>query len=466
MAEKVLTSLAVRARSLEWAVLKKTGDKSAPAPAKVIELDPGDGRKTLLAGLQADRQRLIGEIRGQCGHLAAPISLGIPASWVLLRTVELPAGTPEELAGMAELQVDKFSPFPVDESSISHELLAEHDGRCRVLLSAVRTDTINLLADALREAGIQPKWVDINLLGWWQLLKDAGKVHPNGSQIFIILEDSGCDLIVCSAGVPVAFRSLSGMDELPPEEVEEEIARETVYTLSALDLERDGNFLSEISIWHRDDPPAGLARHITALLPAVLHLNAIDTLPSLAVGLLRRAEHRTHGMMDLAPLAWMEAENARRTKRRMLVSTALVAGLWLAGIATLFGGIQYQKQSLGAMDRELAALKEPAERVRAIRDRTQELIKYMDRSHSALECLREVCDRLPPGIELRQFNYHKNKTLEMTGEADAYSLVADFKKDLEQCELFVSTELPRTQHTAGGKESFKIICTLPGGEKP
>ena len=466
MAEKVLTSLAVRSRSLEWTVLQKTSDRTAPAPAQLVELDPGEGRKNILAGLESDRERLISDIREKCGRLAAPVSLGIPASWVLLRMTELPAGSPDELAGMAELQADKFSPFPIDESSISYELLHEHDGRCRLLLSAIRTDTINLLAEALREADIQPKWVDINLLGWWQLLKEGGKVHPNGSQIFVILEDSECDIIICSAGIPVTFRSLSGMDGLPPEEADEEIAREIVYTLSALDLERDGNYLSEISIWHRGEPPAGLAKHITALLPAVLHLTPLETLPSLAIGLLRRAEHRTRGVMDLAPAAWMEVENARRTKQRMLVSTALVAGLWLAGMLGLFGSLQYQKQSLGSMDRELVALKEPAEKVRAIRDRTQELIKYMDRSRSALECLREISDRLPPGIELRQFNYHKNKTLEMTGEADAYSLVADFKRDLEKCDLFTATELPRTQHGPGGREIFKIICTLPGGEKP
>ena len=169
--------------------------------------------------------------------------------------------------------------------------------------------------------------------------------------------------------------------------------------------------------------------------------------------------------MDLAPHAWLEAENTKITRRRMLFSTALVAGLWLMGMLILFGGIQFQKQRLSSMESELTTLKEPAEKVRAIRDRTQELIKYMDRSRSGLECLREISDRLPPGIELRQFNYHKNKSLEMTGEADAYSLVADFKKDLERSELFISTELPRTQHTVGGRESFKIICILPGGEK-
>ena len=323
-----------------------------------------------------------------------------------------------------------------------------------------------MLADALREAGIQPKWVDINLLGWWQLLTDSGKVHQTGSQVLIILEDASCDMIVTTTGVPVSMRSLSGMEDLPPEEIDEEIARETVYTLAGLDLERDGSALTEISIWHKGEPSEGLVKQFKNHLTTVTHLYSLDSLPPLAEGLLRRAERRTRGMMDLAPLAWMEAENARITRRRMLFSTALVAGLWLMGMLVLLGGIQYQKKSLSSLETELTTLKEPADKVRAIRDRTQELIKYMDRSRSGLECLREICDRLPPGIELRQFNYRKNKSLEMTGEADAYSLVADFKKDLERSELFISTELPRTQHTAGGKESFKIICTLPGGEKP
>ena len=466
MAEKALTSLAVRARSLEWSTLHKTGDKNAQVATRRVELDPGENQKNILGGLQADRERLVNEIREKCGKLPPPVSIGIPASWVLLRIAELPSGNPDELASMAELQVDKFSPFPVDESSISYELLTEQDGRCRLLLSAIRTDTVNLLADALREAGIQPKWVDINLLGWWQLLKDSGKVHQTGSQVLIILEDSACDIIVTTTGIPVSVRSLSGMEDLPPEETDEEIARETVYTLAGLDLERDGSALTEISILHKGEPPEGLVKQFLNHLPTTItHLYSLESLPPLAEGLLRRAERRTRGVMDLAPLAWMETENSRITRRRMLFSTALVAGLWLVGMLGLFGGIQYQRKSLSSLETELTTLKEPAEKVRAIRDRTQELIKYMDRSHSGLECLREISDRLPPGIELRQFNYRKNKTLEMTGEADSYSLVADFKKDLEKSELFVSTELPRTTNVRG-KESFKIICTLPGGEKP
>lgn len=465
MSEKVLTTLAVRSRSLEWTVLNKAGDKQATASGQRADFDPGENQKTLLAGLSSDHDRLVAEIREKCGRLPAPVSISIPASWVLLRIVELPMGNPEELKSMVELQVDKFSPFPVDESAVSYEFLAEHDGRCRLLLSAIRTETIDTLANSLRAAGIKPKWVDINVLGWWQLLKDAGKMHQTGSQVFIIIEDTACDIMVTTSGIPVALRSLNAMDDLPPEEVDEEISRELVYTFASLDLDRPGSHLTEINVWHRGESPAGLLKQLSEQFSVSAHPNSLETLPPLAEGLLHRAEKRTNGTMDLAPRAWMDAEMAKRTRRRIIVSSLVVATLWLGGMAALFGGIQVQKQRLSFLEKDLIALKEPSDKVRAIRDRTQELMKYMDRSRSGLECLREVSDRLPPGIELRSFNYAKNKSLEMTGESDAYALVADFKKDLERSDLFVATELPRTQHTSGGKEAFKIVCTLPGGEK-
>lgn len=457
--------MAVRARSLEWVVRHKAGDTLSPVSARSAILDPGENRKTILAGLKEDRDRLVADIRKECGHLPSPVCLGIPASWVLLRITELPSGSPDELASMTELQVDKFSPFPVDESAISYELLADQEGRSRLLLSAIRTSTLDDLSDGLRAAGIKPKWVDINLLGWWQLLKDAGKVHQAGSQVFLILEDSACDIIVSTAGVPVAMRSLSGMEDLPPGETDEEIARETIFTLSSLDLDPNGSHLAEISIWHHGDAPTTLLDHLAAQFSVVAHPHSLDTLPSLAEGLLRRAESRTRNTMDLAPKAWQETAAALRTRRRVIASSILVAGLWLFGMAVLFGGIQIQKQQLSSMERELVDLKGPSEKVRAIRDRTQDLLKYLDRSRSGLECLREISDRLPPGIELRSFTYYKNKTLEITGQAETYSLVADFKKDLEHSELFSATELPRTRHVPQGEE-FKIICKFPGGDKP
>jgi Tfp pilus assembly protein PilN len=466
MAGKVLTSLAVRSRSLEWAILHKAGEKQALPPTRSVELELGENQKDLLAAIQADRDRMIEEIRTKCGRIPAPVSIGIPASWVLLRIAELPSGSPEEIKSMAELQIDKFSPFPIDESAFSYELLSEQNGRCRLLLSAIRTETINLLAGALKAAGIEPKWVDINLLGWWQLLQDAGKVHAAGVQVFIILEDTTCDLIITSSGIPLSMRSLSGMNDMPASEADEEIARETALTLASLDLDREGEQPASFTIWHRGDSPAGLIGIFESQFQINAHPEPLDSLPPLAEGLLKRTETRTDGRMDLAPVAWLQTETALRTKRRVILFSIIAASLWLTGMLALFGGLQFQRNSINSLTSELTELKAPAEKVKAIRERTQGLTKYMDRSFSGLECLREVSDRLPPGITLKSFNYHKNKNLEMSGEADEYALIADFKKDLERSKLFVASELTRTRRTKEGKEEFKIICTLPGGEQP
>ena len=76
MAVKALTSLAVRARSLEWLIRHKTGEKEAPPSAHSASLDLGENQKTLLDGMKAERDRLVTDIRKHCGHLPAPVSIG------------------------------------------------------------------------------------------------------------------------------------------------------------------------------------------------------------------------------------------------------------------------------------------------------------------------------------------------------------------------------------------------------
>ena len=454
----------MRARSLEWTAPNQAGDKAVTVNR--ADLDFGADQKDILGGLRAEPDRMAQEIRTKCGKTPGPVVVGIPASWVMLRIADLPSAAPDELQGMVELQVDKFSPFPVDESVISYELLSEHEDRCRVLLSAIPTKTVNLVGDALRQAGIQPKWVDCNLLAWWRILQDAEQVCASGSQAFVILDDNSCDVIVATGGQPAAMRSLSNMEDLSPEEAADEMAREIVYTLASLDLDRIGDHLGEVAVWHRGQPPEDLLRRLAEQFSVAARPYDLGTLPPLTEGLLRRAQSRSRGTLNLAPPAWQQAETARKNRSRMISLSATVLGIWALGIAILFGGLQIQKGKLAHQEALLAELKVPADSVRTVREQALALEQYMDRSHSGLECLREVSDLLPPGIELKSFTYHKGKNVEVSGEADAITLVYDFKKDMDKSPLFKDISLPRTMRTQQGRESFKMTATFPGGDKP
>jgi Tfp pilus assembly protein PilN len=72
-----------------------------------------------------------------------------------------------------------------------------------------------------------------------------------------------------------------------------------------------------------------------------------------------------------------------------------------------------------------------------------------------------VSDLLPPGIELRTSVYRKARNVELQGLAESVALVYDFKKELDDSELFERVEMGRTVKTPDGREMFKITAHLP-----
>jgi len=90
--------------------------------------------------------------------------------------------------------------------------------------------------------------------------------------------------------------------------------------------------------------------------------------------------------------------------------------------------------------------------------------RYMDRSDSALECLREISALQPRGIDLTSFSYRKGETLRISGEAETVDQVYSFKSKLEGSTLFVGAKLqgPRRDRKKR-KEVFDIDLRLHGG---
>lgn len=460
MGTKTPASLTVRPRSIEWRIAPKAGKQAGVSEIRSAELDLPEGSKTLIEALRADSEKTVAGLKERIGRVAAPATVGIPASWALLRILDLPAGTSEELRGMVELQIDKFSPFPLESSVVSHEVLTESEGRVRLLAAAAPSDAVELLGSALRSVGITPRRVDVNLLGWWQLLKEAGHVHHVGSQAVLILDGKDCDILVATAGVPVSVRALSGLEDLPEGELAEEIVRETVYTLAALDLDRANEHHVEVSVWHRDAPPEALLKRFAEQGGIEAKAFPLDTLPPVCEGLARRSD--VSGTINLAPPSWKQAEAARQTRARVIGASVAVFVAWLLGMAVLFGGLQIEKRRLASLEATRDALSQPADKIRSVRERTMALEQYMDRKRSALECLREISDLLPPGIELKSMSYRKAKNVEISGEAEAVSLIYDFKKEMERSELFAATDLPRIMQMRDGKQAFKLTAIFPG----
>ena len=128
------------------------------------------------------------------------------------------------------------------------------------------------------------------------------------------------------------------------------------------------------------------------------------------------------------------------------------------------GYVFYQEKDLASLLVEQAHWEKPANEVRDMAGRIRIIQQYMDRTDSALECLREVTELLPrSGIELSTFNYKKGESLTLTGDASARGIVLEYNDNLNKSKIFTQV-IPGDIKISQGKHRFNFVLTFPGGE--
>jgi len=416
MAKRLITGLTLRGQTAEWATLDADRQGGGRPHTGKAELELAGAPQPLLDALEPEtRSAVAAELKSKCAALKGAVSLGVPSAQLFLRVLSLPMVGRDELRSMVELQVDKYSPFPADSLVVGHEILAERNGQYRVLATAIKREQVDAIETLFRGTNCTLHRLDLEIMGWWRLLTDAGALAGSGCELVLVLDVHGADLVVAVHGMPVAIRSLGGQAGASDEEYAAEIATELSNTLTAVEAELEGAdgeaaLVPSVTVWHWDATPAALLSEIreTCLLQA--HAQSLDALPPLAQGLARRACQREPLPLNLAPGEWRRRRGMRRMRRHFVAATVLALLLWAASAGTLFFGVSLERRRLQEALAHVQRVRDPAGGVRELRVRAEKLALYGDRTHSALECLREICDgRLPDGVELTHFDYDRTK---------------------------------------------------------
>jgi type IV pilus assembly protein PilM len=202
---------------------------------RVAEIEPGDparvtsfGQVALPPGAMRDGeivdeavvteaiQRLWKELSLKKG----PVRLGVATPRVLVRTVDLPTMSDDELAGALQFQAQELIPIPLEDAVLDFQVLealpvpeATPDGpppqpMSRVLLAAAHRDLIGKLTGAVRAAGLTVAAVDLVPLA---LVRSVGRrVSDNGGGVEAIVSIGGgvTVVVVHELGVPRFVRIL------------------------------------------------------------------------------------------------------------------------------------------------------------------------------------------------------------------------------------------------------------------
>lgn len=462
MATSWMTGICVQQNRLEWTVLRRVKEawEVSEQGSATLPASEGGGGAVPAAALKPHLRKFKGKI-----------SVALPTERVLLRVALLPSTDAAELRGMAELQTDRFSPFPVETMALGAEVLDASGASSLVAMAAVRREVVEAAGHPFQEAGAPPDVVDVEVLGWWWGLKHGGHVPSHGSQVFLRAAVSGLDMVVARDGMPLLFRSLpaplAGDEAAARAEWLGECAEEMSYSLTALETEWGGAGLLTVHVFHAAEVPADWAEPLRGALGLeALFTHALEELPTASEGVARRLTEPAQPLaMDLAPETWRAADVARQTRRRLMRSATVFLVAWLLALGLFWTLLNMQRGRMARLQATVEAMEGPALEIRRLKVKELEFAQYANRTYSALECLRVLSGALPQGMDLTSFVYRKGISLSLRGEADSPDKVYEFIQALERMELYseVKSEGISTRNTPRGASSqFGITIRLPG----
>lgn len=413
MATNYTTGINLSDTSVEWTTLRATQD----------------GLELLQTESEALSENGEFPLALQQGRHHGVVAGGLPASLMLTHVCNLPSTDLDEIAGMVELQLDKISPYPLQQLVISFEILAQGETQTRVLIAGVKREIVEKLGAKLEGAGLRLSSLDLQLLCRWHQLLNANRVDEEGNHAILLIEKGEVGLIIAQDGEPVLFRSL------PESDSADELWTELDYSLTTLEQEFHLNGLDCITIWSDGSLPE-LVEAISKNALIALNTCELSELAPLSEALAYRYHTRSSQHLELVPNEWLESAKNKALIRKLYKFGGILLGSWLSLLLLFSIAFSIQKHQANKLRNTANELAGPANAVLETSSKVNTLLNYTDQSHSAIEALREISTLLPAGVDLSAFNYKKGRALTLRGEAEAGDDVYKFFTILSQSEFF------------------------------
>jgi hypothetical protein len=116
------------------------------------------------------------------GAVGAGITLSIPKSWAVVKSVEFPVTVRENISNVVTYEFDRLVPFSPEEAFYDFIITDETPEKITVVIAAVKADLIKTYCEALKEEGLTVGRVILNLTAIGALCRS---LHKNRDALFI-----------------------------------------------------------------------------------------------------------------------------------------------------------------------------------------------------------------------------------------------------------------------------------------
>jgi len=152
------------------------------------------------------------------------VAVSVSGHSVILRKINLPVMTPEELDNTIQWEAEQYIPFDINDVNVDVEILNPKagQGQMDVLLVAAKKDVINDYVSVAQEAGLRPVVVDVDSF-CVQNMFEANYGFPPGETVALI--DVGATVIsinVISDGITSFTRDINMGGQMLTEEIQKQ----------------------------------------------------------------------------------------------------------------------------------------------------------------------------------------------------------------------------------------------------
>jgi type IV pilus assembly protein PilM len=196
---------------------------------KAVQLSQGGGNYTLqhvgyrrlppgaiAEGEVADHDLLAHELKefwASHSFKGKAVYLGVANQKVVVRLLDFPRMSAEDLKGAISFEAQDHIPMPIDEAILDYMVLGpqgEGSDLERILLVAAQREMISRYSSAVRAAGLRPQGVDVKALSLVRSTLPSSLFDDEGAILLLDIGTELTNLVVAQGGNPTLTRFIPG----------------------------------------------------------------------------------------------------------------------------------------------------------------------------------------------------------------------------------------------------------------
>jgi hypothetical protein len=398
-----------------------------------------------LGGVDADSVRAA---LGKTGVSGPRGVLVVSRGQALLRELELPAGSPDELVAMVRFQVEREMPLPLDQVRYSYIETGRSEGKVRVQVAAVPREVLDPAVSAVEAAGMKVAGAYVSSFG---LLSLYGK--PEAAAL-VEVSGSEAEILVTSQGRMELSRTAPLEEGYSPQDVAQEIHR----TLLSYASRAPGQEIGRIVLAGEGQDASDLASAVGRLLrkdvsPVGPGSLRTATAAGVCAGLLRGTS-----MPDLLhpPVVVRKFRLTRNHRVGALAAAVLVMLFVWAQIH-----ISSKRALLEAKKQDLAKLQPRAAALTRMIEQTQKGDQWYRTRNVWIDILTAIRQNVNTrNLWIITANFEDPGVIRLQGKARDDVHVTDFVTALNKTKKFGSISIDRIDSNKAEKAEYKKDFTV------